>query len=172
MLDSQGRPGAVCICKRRGAGGVEFFSLPLAVQHLKRLLEHDDCEVVMAVLRVLSVLATPRSTRQVCIAFYVRFAYRKQEESLQNAFSRGFRHAFRAKIKRRIGNQEECFLVGLEARRNTWHAECRPVVFWRTACAEQLSPGACFSPGERFQDKAVLFVLFSCRRTREHMCFK
>lgn len=34
-------------------------------QHLKKKLEHDNCEVVMAVLRVLSVLATPRSTRQV-----------------------------------------------------------------------------------------------------------
>ena len=34
-------------------------------EHLKRLLEHDDCEVIMATLRVLSVLATPRSTRQV-----------------------------------------------------------------------------------------------------------
>lgn len=34
-------------------------------QHLKRMLEHDNCEVVMALLRVLSVLATPRSTRQV-----------------------------------------------------------------------------------------------------------
>jgi hypothetical protein len=37
----------------------------LCEQHLKALLEHDSCEVVMAVLRVLSVLATPRSTRQV-----------------------------------------------------------------------------------------------------------
>jgi hypothetical protein len=34
-------------------------------QHLKKKLENDSCEVVMAVLRVLSVLATPRSTRQV-----------------------------------------------------------------------------------------------------------
>lgn len=34
-------------------------------QHLQRLLESADWETVVAVLRVLSVLATPRSTRQV-----------------------------------------------------------------------------------------------------------
>lgn len=34
-------------------------------EHLKKVLEHDNCEVVMAVLHVLAVLATPRSTRQV-----------------------------------------------------------------------------------------------------------
>jgi hypothetical protein len=36
-------------------------------QHLKKVLEHDNSEVVLAVLHVLAVLATPRSTRQaVC----------------------------------------------------------------------------------------------------------
>ncbi len=34
-------------------------------QHLQRLLESEACDVVMAVLRVLYVLAVPRSTRQV-----------------------------------------------------------------------------------------------------------
>ncbi|KAJ1494819.1 hypothetical protein T484DRAFT_1764310 [Baffinella frigidus] len=34
-------------------------------EHLTKLLGSNECPVVMAVLRVLSVLATPRSTRQV-----------------------------------------------------------------------------------------------------------
>eukprot|EP00288_Rhodomonas_lens_P014390 CAMPEP_0177695400 /NCGR_PEP_ID=MMETSP0484_2-20121128/3436_1 /TAXON_ID=354590 /ORGANISM="Rhodomonas lens, Strain RHODO" /LENGTH=470 /DNA_ID=CAMNT_0019206321 /DNA_START=263 /DNA_END=1672 /DNA_ORIENTATION=+ len=41
-------------------------------EHLKRLLEVEDCDVVMGVLRVLSVLATPRSTRQlVCETSFI-----------------------------------------------------------------------------------------------------
>jgi hypothetical protein len=42
---------------------VDGFSA--CVQHVQRLLESGDWDIVLAVLRVLSVLATPRSTRQV-----------------------------------------------------------------------------------------------------------
>eukprot|EP00960_Hanusia_phi_P020054 592388-Hanusia_phi.AAC.2 len=34
-------------------------------EHLKRLIEHRNCDIIMGVLKVLSVLATPRSTRQI-----------------------------------------------------------------------------------------------------------
>ena len=48
-----------------------LLSIPISLiysmhqQHLHHLLESECCEVVMAVLRVLYVLAVPRSTRQI-----------------------------------------------------------------------------------------------------------